>query len=341
MNSNRLLPVVILLQLATLAFQVRPYLGGANDDEEEESSLEEIVSELREDISTSRYELANQAERLQRMLDQLAANGEGGPGRGPQAGLGAAPDLDISGVTESDLLFRLLEVNELHRQYKIDPIQRLPVEKERARIEEELRRRGDETIGALGLRFKEIRNTVEQTRMLTHVVAEIPGDAAIEFAYRVFQDEGISSGVRLVGATIARAKHGDEIDASFVKILSDPDTAFSRREQIIVFFKENHYPPAGPALARLAIDPEVNRLLRRYTLQALGSYPDPEAIDALKQVATEAIHGDLRAEALRSLDRILGREILDFLQFVRGRLTEDDPLHRLLDDLEASHRDGG
>lgn len=342
MNGSRLLILVALLQVAILGIQGSQLLKDRGEpDDEEASSLEEIVSELREDIATSRYELSNQADRLRRLLDQLSAGGTigggGAGGQAPRASLYEAPDMDLTGVSSDDLLFRLFEVNELHRQFKLDPIQRVPVEKERGRIEAELRLRADDAIEAIDLRFKEVSDTQEQTRLLTHIVAEVGTERAVGFAYAVFRDLAISSGVRLVGANIAHATHAAEIDEQLVKLLVDPDAAFARREQIIYFFKENHYPPAAQAMAKLAVDPEVSRMIRRFSLQALGNYPDPVVIDALKQVASEAIHGDLRAEALRSLNSILGREVLDFLHFIRGRLAEQDQLHNLLDDLESEY----
>jgi len=341
MNGSRLLILVALLQIAILGIQGSQWLANRESapDEEEESTLEELMTELREDVSVARYELSNEANRLRRLLDQLAAGGSiggGGPG-GPDTSLPNSPNLDLSEISARDLLFRLFEVNELHRQFKLDPIQRVPVEKERARIEAELRKRGDASIDALDVRFKEVPDTQEQTRLLTQIVAEVETERALEFAYAVFRDQGISSGVRLVGANIAREAHAEEIDKALVNLLVDPDAAFARREQIIYFFKENHYPPAAAALAELAVDLEVARYIRRFALQALAKYPEPVVIDSLKQVASEATQGDLRAEALRSLSTILGREVLDFLQFIRGRLNDDDPLLRLVEDLELEH----
>lgn len=342
MNGQRLLLVVLVLQLAILALQARQALsptdeangGPAKSDTE---TLENLVFELREEFATSRYEIQNQTDRLRRLLDQLA-DGSGGAGGVARGSLYREPDADLGELTEDELVQRLYQVDQLHDEYRQDPIQRVPVEKERARIEEELRRRGDAAIDAIELRFKDTANTRHQTRMITHVVTPIGTERAYEFARKVFEDISISAGVRLVGARLAREKYGEEIDRELVDLLIDPDVAFGRREQIIYFFKENPYPPAGEAIAKLAVDPEIDRTLRRYSLQALASYEAPAAIDALKKVATDEIHGDLRAEALRSLSVILGPDVLDFARFLRGRLAEDDLLHNLIDDLEAQYR---
>lgn len=291
----------------------------------------------------ARYQLQDQANRLRDLLDRLARDGikvqGAGDGAAQAAGAGSA-----AGPAAPEALYEeLLQVTEILARWKHDPIQREPVEKERARLEDLLRRHGEASIHALGPFFRtiperlpqEAQPTWMQTRILTHVVDQIDGDAAIEFARSIFEDPGTNSGVRLAAAQVVAKKHEDWVVERLIRLLDEPDPTFTRANQIVLYFKQHRDPRVVPSFIRIAKDEQADRGLRRFTLEALGLYPDHRVIDALKEVTLTATQGDLRGVALNSLNEILGKEVLDFLALLRGQLTTQDPLMRLVENLEA------
>ncbi len=343
LNTPRLLWLLIALQVAAIVLIVTPLLQQKAEDE---PLLGEEFDELVQELSALRYQLNDQGNRLTRLLDRLARGGPSAEAAGAQpaaeggAGGVAVPDQP---KTPHDLLQELAHVTEVLGRYEYDPLKREPVEKERGRLEDLLRRGGDDTIDALVSFFPDIpanypdiaNPTWFQTRMLTHVVDQIGSDAAVEFARRVFENTAINSGVRLAGAQIALKKHGDEITSKLIALLEDPDPSFDRPIEIVKYFQTTVEPRAIPALVALATDIDTERNLRRFTLHALSRYDDPRAVDALKEVASTAANGDLRAAALSALGDLLKQDILPFVRHLRETMPADDPLRTLLDNTES------
>ena len=288
-QTPRTSPLSLILHAVTIGMLAIVLMRDRQPEAQaEEETVADLLSDFSEEVSMSAYELKAQSNRLTRMLDKLQREGFAAP---QQTSLTSAPHADVTTFRTADLIARLLEVNDLHDKFKTDPIQRVPIEKERGRIEEELRGRGDDAVDAVGNVFHDVPNTKHQTRLLTHIVDPIETDLTYEFAKEVFEDESINDGVRLVAARIAMEKWPDEINDGLVAILSDPDVGFKRMEQIIVFFKQNPYPPAADPLCDLAVNPEFNRQLRRYCLQTLGVYPEPKVVEALKTAASDVTQG--------------------------------------------------
>lgn len=345
--SSRWNPIFLLLHLITLGVVGSLWLSQRPADEDDEPAT---IEDLIEDVSTARYELRAQSDRLTRLLDRLA-RGEiqvqavGLSGTEPAATGSALGGDDPK--SPRDLLERLAEVTDVHERFKFDPLQREPVEKERARVEDLLRRAGDDTIDALVDFMPTIPRLLQdarpgwmQTRLLTHVVAQIDTAAAADFAYGMVEDPQYNSGVRLAAATAARGRYPDRVVKRLIGLLENPDPTFSRPEQIAQFFKTNPDDRAIPALCALARNVDGDRTARRFTLETLGVYDDPRVIDALKEVSTFDVHGDLRGVAIVSLNKILGEDILSFVDYLRGQWQPDDPLHQLLDNTEAAWKSG-
>lgn len=327
----------VLLQLVTIALlavvfrEVRS--SGAGDDEEMTSS-EELVGE----ITQARYQLKNQADRLTRLLDKVAR----GELAAAPANAARAPAGDEAPRTPSELLDELARVTDVHSRYKHDPLQREPVEEERARLEEQLRGAGDDTVDALVAFFPSLPQVLEdaeptwmQTRLLSHVVAPIGTDAAIDFARSVFEDPSYNSGVRLQAARVTLPRDKDEVHIKLIELLQSPDPSFSRPEQIALYFRSEIDPRAIPALIEAARDTHRDQLTRRFALEALSEYDDPRVIEALKDVATHDTAGDLRGLAIVGLNQLLGKDVVGFVEFLRERMEPEDPLHTLLDNTEA------
>jgi len=215
---------------------------------------------------------------------------------------------------------------------------------ERARLEDMLRRDGDDTIHALADFFPTIPHRLEgarpgwmQTRLLTHVVDQIDTEDAAEFAYSVFEDSQYNSGVRLKAAASAMARQRERVILGLIGLLENSDPTFSNPEQIVQFFKANPEPRAIPAICSIASNVEAERTARRFALEVLGGYDDPMALDTLEEVATFQVHGDLRGVAMVSLNRRLGREIVPFVEQLRNQWERDDPMHQLLDNIDKAH----
>ena len=300
----------------------------------------EDLAEMQDELSAARYQLGDQANRLTRLLDRLA---RGGFSTG--AGTNVIDEPDVK-KTPTELLEELLHVTDVLSRWKNDPLQREPVEAERARLEDLLRRNGNDTIDALGGFFPTIVDllpaetgpTWMQTRLLTHVVGQIDTDEAVEYARFVFEDQAVNSGVRLKAAEIAMKKYEDQIIPRLIDLLTDPDPSFSRPNQIVLFFKQKPDPRAIPALIQVATDPLSERSLRRFTLDTLGEYDDHRVIDALKGVAIDPVNVDLRGVAVNSLRKLLGKEILDFVEYLKGQIQANDPLLNLLLSIEEMYQ---
>ena len=332
--------VHLFLHVITLTLVVSMFLSSrpGEDEDDDPATLEELVDE----IGTARYQLRSQADRLSRLLDQLQrgqlqlANG-GGAAIAPIAAGGDEPK------TPLDLLDRLAEVTDVHERHKHDPLQRESVEKERARLEDLLRQAGDDTIGALFDFFPSVSRKLTdarpgwmRTRLLTHVVDQIDSEAAADFAFSVFEDPQYNSGVRLKAAASALGRYEDRVIVALVRLLTHPDPTFSRPEQVVQFFKANKDERAIPALCQLAQNIDGERTARRFCLETLGEYDDPRVLDALKEVATFDVHGDLRGVAIVSLNKLMGADIIPFVDYLRSQWEVDDPLHQLLDNTEAA-----
>ena len=224
----------------------------------------------------------------------------------------------------------MAELNDLVERYSDDPIQREPVRKELTRVEGLLRQRGEAAIQDLATRLPALTDSKLQSRLLVNVVGQIDSASAQQLALDAFHNRKLLSGVRLVGANVAMKTHKDEIVGELVRLLDGKDDSFDRREDVAQFFKSTPDPRAAEALCRIAKNAEEPRILRRFVLQALGSYKQPEVIDTLKDVTSQEIHGELRAEALHSLNDALGRGVLEFLAFLKPKLNVDDPLRKLV-----------
>ncbi|MBI4882265.1 MAG: HEAT repeat domain-containing protein [Planctomycetes bacterium] len=337
LNTPRLLWTLIILQVAAVLLLLASLFRPAAEDE---PVLGEEFDELVQELSALRYQLSDQGNRLTRLLDRLA---RGGPGPEAASAQPAGAEAPSEPGTPLELLEELARVTEVLGRYQYDPLQREPVEKERARLEDLLRRGGDDTIDALvaffpeiPARYPEIANpTWFQTRILTHVVDQIGSDAAVELARAVFENTAINPGVRLSGAQIALKKHGDEITGKLIALLENPDPSFDRPIEIVKYFQGTVEPRAIPALIALATSIDTERNLRRFTLQALSRYDDPRVIDALKEVASSAVNGDLRAAAISALGDLLKKDILPFVRHLRENMPADDPLRTLLDNTES------
>lgn len=324
------------LNVVTLAL-VGAVLFELHRDRGEDSlpTLPEQLQELGDDVANARIELKNQADRIELLVQKLQREGIGG---GASAPAEYDPDADLTAMSAADLVSRLEHVTEVLNRYRNDPLRREPIEHERGRIEEQLRARGDESIDAIASRIHDISDSWMQTRLLTQVVQPSGSDAANALAMRIFDDANMVAGVRLCAAQIALAKQREQVVPRLVSLLMNPEPGFDRREDVAAFFQQNPDERAVPALIALAKGDDVDRGLRRFVLKALGSYPSsPGVIDTLKEVAQLSHLGDLRAEALHSLHQIVGKDIVDFCRFLRPKLSENDPMRKLLDDLEAKY----
>ncbi|MFG0319323.1 MAG: hypothetical protein ACF8XB_18780, partial [Planctomycetota bacterium JB042] len=338
--SSRWNVAFLLLHLLTLAAVGAIWLDrrSVEDEDEEPTTMEELV----EEVSTARYQLRSQADRLSRLLDRLAR----GDIEVRAIGGGDDPAADATTVSADDtpsrILERYAEIADLHERFKWDPLQREPVEKERARLEDLLRRAGNDSIDALGAFLPTLPSLLEdakpgwvQTRLLTHVVAQVDSVEAADFAMAVLEDPQYNSGVRLVAATAARGRYEDRVIERLIGLLERPDPSFARPEQIAQFFKGNKDDRAIPALCALAKNVDGDRTARRFALESLGVYDDPRVIDALKEVTTFDVHGDLRGVAFVSLNRLLGEDVLPFIEYLRKQWAPEDPFHQLLNNTEA------
>ena len=326
----------LVLQLATISLlTVLIFRSQGLPESEEPTQMEDVLEEL----STAKYQLHDQANRLSRLLDKLSKEGIAVRGSGRAVDLESEADLPAS---PSELLEQLTHVTTTLSRWKHDPLQREPVELERARLEDLLRRAGNETIDALAAFFPNIIDLVPetagptwmQTRLITHVIGQIDTDEAVEYARFVFEDPSINSGVRLKAAEVAMKKYKEPITERLIDLLIHPDSSFNRPNQIVLYFKQNNDPRAIPALVQLARDGETARNLRRFTLDTLGEFDDHRVIDVLKEVASDPANVDLRGVAINSLNKLLGKEMVDFVNHLQGALAPNDPLLNLLKSIQ-------
>lgn len=324
--SRNLLFLVAILQLGSIGMLVALWTKSGT----EESALPEEVTDLAEELSATRYQLEEQLGRLTRTLDRQARQ-MAAPAAAAGEGAGGAADEPKSAL---DLLARLHEVNDLHDRYQDNPLQRDPIEKERGRLEAELRARGEESMDAIAATFAEIDNTREQTRLLMQVVGPIGSPAALDFAERVFDNPNLTSGVRLVGAHLAGEKRPDSVIPKLVRLLEEGSDSFNRRDEIATFFAGQVDARAEPVLAKLAADTAVERDLRRACIRALRSYPN-QGGPVLEQIAEIDPHTDLRIEAIHTLNYMRGRDVVDFVRHLRSKVSDQDPVRQLLDSIEA------
>lgn len=350
MMSKPLVALMLVLQLATVALltvQVlhdRPF---SEDGEDEAEDGPTTIDDLADDISQTRYELKQQVDRMTRMIDGLARDGIG-------TGAAPAPQDDAVGVvgdpskmSTPQLVAKVLELHEMHARYEFDPLQREPIEKERARIEDVLRNRGLESIDSIAATLQSTNDTRAQTRLLEYVVRPIieRGDAASapaeQLALDVFADPAYASGVRLVGARLALKSHRDAVIEKLVEILGDTGSEFQHREDIARFFEVDPDPRAVPVLAQLAKDVDVDDTVRFFCLGSLGVYHDSIGIEALKEVARGEVHGALRGRAIHSLNKVLGKDVLPFLEQLKSTMAPQDPLQQLVKNLQDHYANGG
>lgn len=349
--SKPLAALMIVLQLATVGLLTMQVLHdrrqSSEDGEYEEDDGPTTIDDLADDISQTRFELKQQVDRMTRMIDGLARDGIGGAAN-------PAPQDDATGVvadptklTTSQLVEKVIELHEMHARYEFDPLQREPIEKERARIEDVLRARGVESIDSIGASLHSTADTRAQSRLLEYVVRPIieRGDAASPAAERlaldVFADPSFASGVRLIGARLALKSHRDAVIEKLVEILGDTTSEFQHREDIARFFEVDPDPRAVPILAQLAKDVDVDQTVRFFCLGSLGIYRDSIGIDALKEVARGEVHGALRGKAIHSLNRALGKDVLPFLEQLKSTMAPQDPLQQLVKNLQDHYANGG
>jgi hypothetical protein len=342
--------LMLILQLATVGLLTRQYLQDrqrSEDGEYEEDDGPTTIDDLADDISQTRFELKQQVDRMTRMIDGLARDGIG-------AGNPAAPQDDSIAVvgdpnklTTAQLVTKVIQLHEMHARYEFDPLQREPIEKERARIEDVLRNRGVETIDSIGAGLHTTMDTRAQSRLLEYVVGPIieRGEAATpaaeQLALDIFNDTALVSGVRLIGARLALKSHRDTVIEKLVEILGDTANEFPHREDIARFFEIDTDPRAVPVLAQLAKDVDADQTLRFFCLGSLGAYQDSIGIDALKEVARGEVHGSLRGKAIHSLNRALGKDVLPFLEQLKATMAPQDPLQQLVKNLQDHYANGG
>lgn len=351
--SKPLAALIVLLQVATVTLLTMQFLHDrqqSEDGEVDEGDGPTTIDDLADDISQTRYELKQQVDRMTRMIDGLARNGiatgaTAGPTDDAAAGVGVVAD--PSRLTTAQLVAKVIELHEMHARYEFDPLQREPVEKERARIEDVLRNRGVETIDSIAASLESTTDTRAQSRLLEYVVRPIieRGDeaaaAAEQFALAVFDDPEYASGVRLIGARLALKSHRDAVIEKLVEILGDTGSEFQHREDIARFFEVDTDPRAVPVLAQLAKDVDVDQTVRFFCLGSLGVYQDSIGVEALKEVARGEVHGSLRGKAIHSLNKVLGKDVLPFLEQLESTMAPQDPLRQLVKNLRDHYANGG
>ncbi len=215
----------------------------AND----EATLPEQLSDMADDISSAKIEMKNDLETLKSLIARLNTTGPGGP----QA-YNYDPAADIEKMSSDDLLKRWLHVCEVLSRNRHDPLQREPVEKERGRVEEQMRARGEATVASIAAKFKEIEDNWLQTRLLTNVIEPMKTEAGFAFAKTVFEDTTLVGGLRLYAAQVLLKKDKEGTMGRLIDLLEHPDPTFDRRDQIVTFLKSNPDSRAAPILVQIA-----------------------------------------------------------------------------------------
>ncbi len=107
----------------------------------------------------------------------------------------------------------------------------------------------------------------------------------------------------------------------------------------MTFLKSNPDSRAAPILVQIAKADDSDRNLRTEAVAALGSLPIADSIAALQDLAQLSKIGNLRIEALRSLHKIQGKDVLDFAHKVREKLGPEDQMFiQFIDNIDAQYR---
>lgn len=326
------LHLVSLGGIAWLAF------GERREPAAEESSLPAELEDLTDEIVSARLEMKRSAERFEALVSRLSTRDSSDANVASPGAIDGRPLADLS---NDELFDRWQHVCRVHSEHQWNPLTREPVEKERAAIEAEMRARGDAQIQTIAARFRTVEDHWLKTRLLTHVVEPLGSPAGYDFAYSIFGDPAFNSGLRLYAAQVAMKDAGrrEEIMGELIDLLEHPDATFTRREEIVNFLKSSPDARALPVLQRLASAPDTEQNLRTFAIQALGSLHGAECVTILQDLAQTATLGNLRIEALRSLHKIQGKEILPFLRGMRDRIgPEDQQLQIFVDNIEQLYQ---
>lgn len=307
------------------------------DRTEEPGAVPEQLEDLADDVQSIRLELRGQIDRMEALAQRLAQSATTSGSSSSAAAID--PNTDITKLSPFELMERWRHVAEVLTRYRNDPLQREPVEAERGRIEERLRMAGDDSIAEVERVFDGIPDTWMQTRLLTHLVQPVASPRAYDFAKKVFETPNYLAGVRLFAAQVAMQRDHDEIVGRLIELLEHPDATFDRRDEIVNFLKNNPDPRAVKVLVTIATEPTTELMMRNFAIQALGSYPQPESLDALRILVEQSSLGALRIEALRSLDKRLGKDVLEFAHSVRAKTPLDDTsMRQFLDNLDLKYQ---
>lgn len=338
-NFSPWIGLSLVLNVATLA-TVGWLATRTPDDAADASTLPEEFEELSEEIAGARLEMRRSAERLEALVTRISSREDSDADVPSGHALGKRALADLS---NDELLERWKYVQQVLSENRFNPLERTPVEEERGKVEGEMRARGDATVATIAAKFRAMEEHWSQTRLLTHVIEPIATDAAYRFAKGVFEDPTHVSGIRLYAAQVAMKQPDlrEDVVGQLVDLLEHPDATFSRREDIVNFLKTSPDPRALPVLSQLAKAPETDKNLRGFAVQALGSYHGSETVAALQELAEMVTLGNLRIEALRSLHKIQGKEVLPFARGLREKLGMDDPgLKTFVDNLDQLYQDG-
>jgi hypothetical protein len=352
MISKPFAVVLVILQLAILAILGTQYVqerqARADGDEYEEDDADEprTIEDVANEISEARYELRQQVERLTRLMNDLARTGVATAPATPGETTGSAIVAEPAKLTTAQLVDKVIELHEMHNRYEHDPLQREPVEKERAKIEDVLRNRGIEAIDSIAASLSSTADTRAQSRLLEYIVRpiiernDVASAEAEQLALDVFDTPTYASGVRLIGARLALKSHRDAVIEKLIDILGDTQSEFQHREDIARFFGSDLDPRSVPVLAQLAKDVEVDETVRFFCLDSLGYYKDPIAVETMKDIVRGEVHGNLRNKAMHSLNKVLGKEIVPFLEQIRPTMSPQDPMLQLVQNLLDQYATG-
>jgi hypothetical protein len=336
-SRNALLYLSLALNVATLGCVF--WYGSRVEQFAAATEESTTVGELADEIADARIALGRATDRIEATVLRLADR-SATPGA---AETDARADRPLAEMTEDELFLRWQHVCDVLSRHRHDPMQREPVEDERGRVEAEMRSRKDGTIATIATRFRTVDDHWLRTRLLTHLVEPIATERAYEFALAVFDDPTFGAGIRLYAAQVAMQQPSsrDRVIGDLVDLLRHPDASFDRPADIVNFLKVSPDPRALPVLIDLARAESTEQNLRTYAIEALGSYHAPECVTALQELAQLVTLGNLRVEAVRSLHKIQGKEILEFLRTLRESIgVEDQNLRIFLDNIEMKYQNG-
>lgn len=306
----------------------------------DEADLPEQIDDLADDIAGARIEMQRTAERLEALVSRLSSRDASDAN---VSATGAGGDRPLGEMSNDELFARWRHVNDVLARHEWNPLAREPVETERGKVEAEMRARGDAQIDTIAAQFRTVEDHWLKTRLLTHVVEPVGSAKGYDFARSIFDDPSFNSGLRLYAAQVAMkdSARRDEILGELIDLLEHPDATFNRPEEIVNFLKGAPDPRALPVLRSLATAPDTEQNLRTFAIQALGSFHGSETVAILQDLAETVALGNLRIEALRSLHKIQGKEILSFTRGLRDKIgLEDQNLQTFVDNLEGLYRDG-